>query len=137
MVGSLVLVVLFAPDLFGRAENFIPADPYKTPLHIQPEWYFLFAYSILRRMPTKGGGVAALAFSVLGLYILPLRYKACHIGMAFYPIRQVYFWVFVRRFLMLTFVGMRPVEEPYISLGIFRSKVYFSFFFFFSLPDHL
>jgi len=128
MVGTLILVVLFAPDVFGAAENYIPANPYKTPIHIQPEWYFLFAYTILRRIPNKGGGVAALAASVIILYLLPFRPKHFHLGLAFYPISQVYYWVFVGRFLILTFIGIRPVEEPYVFVGQVRSVIYFSFY---------
>jgi len=91
MVGTLLLVVLFVPDVFGSPENFIPANPYKTPIHIQPEWYFLFAYTILRRVPNKGGGVAALAGSVIILYLLPFRPKYFHLGLAFYPLSQLYY----------------------------------------------
>jgi len=85
------MVVFFVPDVFGRPENFIPANPYKTPVHIQPEWYFLFAYTILRRVPNKGGGVVALAGSVFILYLLPFRPKTFHIGLAFYPVSQILF----------------------------------------------
>lgn len=91
IVGTLILVVLFAPDVFGAAENYIPANPYKTPIHIQPEWYFLFAYTILRRVPNKGGGVAALAASVVILYLLPFRPKHFHLGLAFYPVSQMFY----------------------------------------------
>lgn len=128
MVGTLFLVVLFAPDVFGAAENYIPANPYKTPIHIQPEWYFLFAYTILRRVPNKGGGVAALAGSVLILYLIPFRPKYFHLGLAFYPLSQLYYWIFVSRFLILTFVGMRPVQEPYQVIGQVRSLVYFMYY---------
>lgn len=91
MVGCLLIVVIFQPDIFGRPDNFIPANPYKTPIHIEPEWYFLFAYTILRRVPNKGGGVAALAGSVIVLYLLPFRPKYFHMGLAFYPISQVFY----------------------------------------------
>lgn len=128
MVGALLLVVLFVPDIFGSPENFIPANPYKTPIHIQPEWYFLFAYTILRRVPNKGGGVAALAGSVIILYLLPLRPKYFHLGLAFYPISQVFYWVFVSRFLMLTFIGIRPVEAPYQVVGQIARLVYFRYY---------
>nr|YP_006576415.1 cytochrome b [Semele scabra]AEV94309.1 cytochrome b [Semele scabra] len=128
MVGCLLMVVFFAPDMFGSAENFIPANPFKTPLHIEPEWYFLFAYTILRSIPNKGGGVAALAASVMVLYVLPFYGKGFHLGLAFYPISQVYYWIFVGSFLMLTFIGARPVEEPYQFLGQAGGVVYFSYY---------
>lgn len=65
-------VIFFCGDLLLDPENFLKADPIHTPAHIQPEWYFLFAYTILRSVPRKVGGVLALAFSVLILYFLPI-----------------------------------------------------------------
>lgn len=88
----------------------------------------MFAYTILRSIPRKGGGVAALACSVLVLYILPARPKYFHLGLAFYPISQFFFWVFVSRFLMLTFIGIRPVQEPYVLVGQVRRVVYFLYY---------
>lgn len=82
----------------------------------------------MRRVPNKGGGVAALAASVIILYLLPFRPKYFHLGLAFYPVSQIFYWVFVRRFLILTFIGMRPVEEPYQVIGQVRSIVYFSYY---------
>merc|ERR1711976_1079606 len=60
MLMALVLLSLLNPLLLGDPENFIPANPLVTPVHIQPEWYFLFAYAILRSIPNKLGGVIAL-----------------------------------------------------------------------------
>ena len=128
LAGVLLLFVFFAPDVFGRPENFIPANPYKTPIHIQPERYFLFAYTILRRVPNKRGGVAALAASVVILYFIPFRPKYFHLGLAFYPLGQVYYWVLVSRFVILTFIGMRPVQEPYVGVGQVATLVYFSYY---------
>jgi len=48
----------------GDSENFNPANPLSTPIHIQPEWYFLFAYAILRSVPSKLGGVVALLIRI-------------------------------------------------------------------------
>jgi len=67
------MLVIISPWLLGDTENFIPANPLVTPIHIQPEWYFLFAYAILRSIPNKLGGVLALALAVLVLYTLPLK----------------------------------------------------------------
>ncbi len=58
--------------VFIDAENFIPANPLVTPTHIQPEWYFLFAYAILRSIPNKLGGVAALVFAILVLFLFSI-----------------------------------------------------------------
>jgi len=81
----------FYPWLLGDPENFIRANPLVTPVHIQPEWYFLFAYAILRSIPNKLGGVVALAGSVAILYRLGFcsRYKIK--GIAFYPINKPLF----------------------------------------------
>jgi len=56
-------------------ENFIPANPLVTPIHIQPEWYFLFAYAILRAIPSKIGGVIGLVTALLILLIIPMNQK--------------------------------------------------------------
>lgn len=71
LLWCLAYVCLLNPDLFLDAENFNPADPLSTPVHIQPEWYFLFAYAILRSIPNKTGGVVALIGSVLAPMVLP------------------------------------------------------------------
>lgn len=84
-------VVLLRPDMFSDPENFIPADPAKTPIHIQPEWYFLFAYAILRRVPNKLGGVVLLVVSVLILYVLPFFRIRIIKGCQFNYVRQVLF----------------------------------------------
>jgi len=61
------------PNALGDVENFSPANSLVAPLHIQPEWYFLFAYAILRSIPSKLGGVIALAMSILVLIIFVLK----------------------------------------------------------------
>jgi ubiquinol-cytochrome c reductase cytochrome b subunit len=69
----------------GDPENFIPANPLVTPVHIQPEWYFLIAYAILRSIPNKLGGVIALAMSIIILLICPFLYTRKFKGFIFYP----------------------------------------------------
>jgi ubiquinol-cytochrome c reductase cytochrome b subunit len=128
VLGGLLMVVFFTPDIFRRPENFIPANPYQTPHHIEPEWYFLFAYTVLRSVSRKGAGVLALVFSVFILFLLVLRPKSFHIGLQFYPVSQIFFWVFVSRFFILTFIGMRPAERPYCELGHDAMLVYFRYF---------
>lgn len=72
VLGGLFFVVLFYPNALGDSENFISANPLVTPEHIQPEWYFLFAYAILRSIPNKLGGVVALVMSILILFVCSL-----------------------------------------------------------------
>lgn len=131
LISGLVFIVLFFPWIFGDPENFIPANPLVTPVHIQPEWYFLFAYAILRSIPNKLGGVLALAASVLILLILPLVPKVKFCGFALYPANKIYFWSIVNIVFLLTWIGARPVEAPFIILGQSLTLLYFSYFFLF------
>lgn len=117
MLCILLVVVFFAPNLFTDPENFIEANPIVTPTHIQPEWYFLFAYAILRSIPSKLGGVIALALAVLYLYFFPLRLYSKRISTSFSFTSQILFWSYVVTFLLLTWLGACPVEEPYIRLA--------------------
>jgi ubiquinol-cytochrome c reductase cytochrome b subunit len=126
---SLVLIALWVPWLLGDPENFIPANPLVTPVHIQPEWYFLFAYAILRSIPNKLGGVIALAGSVLILLVLPFLPTVKFQGLILYPLNKIYFWTIVNIVLLLTWIGARPVEEPFILIGQVLTVLYFSYFF--------
>nr|YP_010713292.1 cytochrome b [Scorpiops jendeki]WDA95730.1 cytochrome b [Scorpiops jendeki] len=129
ILGLFLLLVLLGPNMLSDPENFIPANPLMTPIHIQPEWYFLFAYAILRSIPSKLGGVIALIMAVLILMVLPfmtLNFKS----LSFYPLSQIMFWVFVNMFLLLTWIGARPVEDPYIIISQVLGFLYFSYFLF-------
>ena len=134
LVGFLVLLfllsclVLFSPQLLGDPENFIPANPLVTPVHIQPEWYFLFAYAILRSIPNKLGGVIGLVGAIAILFILPLTQQGKFRALSFYPANQVLFWTFVGIFFILTWIGACPVETPYEQIGQVFTVLYFSYF---------
>nr|AMH85537.1 cytochrome b [Chloroprocta idioidea] len=130
MTMILILLVLINPYLLGDPDNFIPANPLVTPAHIQPEWYFLFAYAILRSIPNKLGGVIALVLSIAILAILPFYHLSKFRGIQFYPINQILFWVMVVTVILLTWIGARPVEEPYVIVGQILTVVYFSYFMF-------
>ncbi len=123
-----MLFVFEAPWFLGDPENFINANPLVTPIHIQPEWYFLFAYAILRAIPNKLGGVVALALSILILLLIPFHYLSNFRGNVFYPINKFYFWRWANCGVLLTWIGMRPVEEPYIFTGQLLGIYYFMFF---------
>merc|ERR1712241_228647 len=86
-----IYICLQTPWMLGDPENFIPANPLVTPVHIQPEWYFLFAYATLRSIPNKLGGVVALAGSVAILYSLAFCGEYKIKGIAFYPINKPLF----------------------------------------------
>ena len=124
----LTLLVMFSPQLLGDPENFIPANPLVTPVHIQPEWYFLFAYAILRSIPSKLGGVVALVLSIAILFILPFTHLGKFRSTAFYPVRQVLFWTLIGIFFVLTWIGARPVEAPYEFIGQIFTVLYFSYY---------
>lgn len=126
---GLAYISLFFPWLLGDPENFIPANPLVTPVHIQPEWYFLIAYAILRSIPNKLGGVIALALSIAILIICPFLPKPKFRGLTFYPLRKFVFWAHINVVMLLTWIGARPVEDPYILVGQVLSVVYFSYYF--------
>nr|YP_010276175.1 cytochrome b [Ptecticus tenebrifer]UCU06680.1 cytochrome b [Ptecticus tenebrifer]UHY39289.1 cytochrome b [Ptecticus tenebrifer] len=128
MLMSLVLLTLIDPYLLGDPDNFIPANPLVTPVHIQPEWYFLFAYAILRSIPNKLGGVIALVMSIAILMILPFYYLSKFRGIQFYPINQILFWIMVVTVILLTWIGARPVEDPYIITGQILTVIYFLYY---------
>nr|YP_009927042.1 cytochrome b [Mallika jacksoni]QNL34343.1 cytochrome b [Mallika jacksoni] len=128
LILLLVLLSLINPYLLGDPDNFIPANPLVTPIHIQPEWYFLFAYAILRSIPNKLGGVIALVMSILILIILPFTFNKKIQGIQFYPINQFLFWSLITIIILLTWIGARSVEAPYIITGQILTILYFSYF---------
>nr|YP_006303649.1 cytochrome b [Rafetus swinhoei]ADV42005.1 cytochrome b [Rafetus swinhoei] len=126
MVLTLLLsIAMFYPNLLGDPDNFTPANPLSTPPHIKPEWYFLFAYAILRSIPNKLGGVLALLLSILVLFTLPLLHTSKQRTLTFRPITQTLFWSFVANLMVLTWIGGQPVENPFIMIGQTASILYF------------
>uniref|UniRef100_UPI003003923C cytochrome b n=1 Tax=Satsuma myomphala TaxID=358001 RepID=UPI003003923C len=119
-------IVFFGPNLFTDPENFIEANPMMTPVHIQPEWYFLYAYAILRSIPSKLGGVLALVFAVTYLYFFPVTMRMNVLPMAYSPISQFFFWQFVVVFGLLTWLGACPVEDPYVNIAPYLTVMYFA-----------
>ena len=126
---SLVTGSLTLGYVFIDAENFIPANPLVTPAHIQPEWYFLFAYAILRSIPNKLGGVVALLFSVLILLTFPIVSPTYSGGVVYSPLVRVLFWVLVATFFLLTWLGVMPAEPPFVLVSMLSTLCYFVTFF--------
>nr|YP_010393008.1 cytochrome b [Xylonora corona]UPX88870.1 cytochrome b [Xylonora corona] len=119
------MVVFFSPDFFSDPENFLPADSMKTPAHIQPEWYFLFAYSILRGVPSKLGGVFLLMMSVAVFYVLPLAPRHKVKGMQYSFWCQLTFYIFIFNFLLLSYLASCAVEYPYEDVTKVSTVIYF------------
>nr|YP_009995309.1 cytochrome b [Ochthebius minoicus]QNP09712.1 cytochrome b [Ochthebius minoicus] len=125
MLTMLILLTIINPYMLGDPDNFIPANPLITPIHIQPEWYFLFAYAILRSIPNKLGGVIALIMSIAILLFMPFINNKKIQNNSFYPLNKILFWTLLTIVIMLTWIGARPVEEPYIIIGQILTIMYF------------
>lgn len=108
VVGFVVFLAMLAglallfPTSLSDPENYIPANPLVTPPHIQPEWYFLFAYAILRSIPKKLGGVVALVRAILVLFLVPFLHFSSQNACCYRPVGQVMFWLVVGNFFILT-----------------------------------
>nr|ALO76127.1 cytochrome b [Scirtidae sp. GENSP02] len=128
MMMLLTSLTLYSPYMLGDPDNFTPANPLVTPVHIQPEWYFLFAYAILRSIPNKLGGVIALVMSILILMFIPFLNNQKFQSMSFYPMNQILFWNLLSIIILLTWIGARPVEDPYITIGQILTILYFLYY---------
>jgi ubiquinol-cytochrome c reductase cytochrome b subunit len=111
------IVVFFLPDVGGyflEANNFIPADPLKTPVHIAPVWYFTPYYAMLRAIPSflnsQFWGVLVMAAAVVIFFFLPwldrgavksIRYRGLNY--------KAWLAVFVFCFLVLGYLGTVPI----------------------------
>ena len=128
LIGALFSLAMLFPGALKDPEKFIPANPLVTPPHIQPEWYFLFAYAILRSIPKKLGGVIALIAAILVLFLMPFLNTSKKESNSFRPLSQGAFWILVATFLILTWIGSQPVEYPFVVLGQVASVTYFGLF---------
>lgn len=127
------VLVFFYPNLLGHSDNYIPANPLVTPAHIVPEWYFLPFYAILRSIPDKLGGVLAMIGSILILLALPVLNTSEIRSTKYRPLFGFFYWFLALDFLILGWIGQKPVETPYIEVGMVATAFYF-FFFIFLIP---
>lgn len=119
------MFVFFAPNALGHPDNYILANSLVTPPHIVPEWYFLPFYAILRSIPDKLGGVVAMGSAILILALLPFINTSLVRSSKFRPLFGVVYWFLVADFLLLGWIGQKPVEDPYIDIGLFTTILYF------------
>lgn len=127
LVALFSLFLFFYPNALGHADNYTPANPLVTPPHIVPEWYFLPFYAILRSIPDKLGGVVAMISAILVLFLLPIINTSEIRSSKFRPIFRVLYWFLVSDFILLGWIGQKPVESPFIEVGMFATMFYFVF----------
>lgn len=134
--------VFFAPNYLGHPDNYTPANPMVTPAHIVPEWYFLPFYAILRaitfniEIPFTGivlidaklGGVLAMFGAIGVLFALPWLDRVSVRSATFRPLYKKFFWLFLVVCLVLGYVGGKPAEQPYITIGQIATAYYFFHF---------
>jgi len=125
LIAFLVFLVMFYPNSLGHSDNYIPANSLVTPPHIVPEWYFLPFYAILRSIPDKLGGVVAMVCAILILLLLPILNFSPIRSAQYRPIYVIAFWVLFIDFLLLGWIGQKPVESPYIEIGMIATLLYF------------
>lgn len=121
--------VFFAPNFFGHPDNYIPANPDQTPAHIVPEWYFLPFYAILRSVPNKLLGVILLVAAIIIMLLFPFFIKDSVLrSTTFRPVFKFFFWIFLIDCLVLGWIGGKPIEYPYYSIGVVATLFYFFYF---------
>ena len=126
------IVVFFMPEMGGwflERDNFIPADPLKTPEHIVPLWYFTPFYAVLRAVPDKFLGVVAMGGAIIALFLLPwldrspvksIRYRGVLYKLALA--------VFAISFIALGYLGTQPATPVLTNFARLFSILYFGFF---------
>lgn len=119
-----IIISFFFPFAFGDSVNNIPANAIQTPVHIQPEWYFLASYAILRSLPRKTAGVIALLLSVSIFYIMPIFKMSFSTKFSYH--RYLIFWLIIFSFIFLIKLGALPAEEPYVFIRKVGAIIYFT-----------
>jgi len=127
-LGVFAFLVFFMPNYLGHADNYIPANPLVTPAHIVPEWYFLPFYAILRAVPDKLGGVILMFGAIAVLFVLPWLDTSPVRSMRFRPIARIAFLIWTVNFFVLTWVGAKPAEQPYVLISQIGTTIYFAYF---------
>lgn len=122
------IFVFYFPNVLNHPDNYIPADPLQTPAHVVPEWYFLPYYAILRSIPHKVGGILAMVGSIAVLFLIPFINTSIIRNTTYRPIFKFCFWLFITDFVILTWIGQKPVRDTFILVGQIATVYYFLFF---------
>jgi len=120
--------VFYFPNFLNHPDNCIPADPFETPKHVVPEWYFLPFYAILRSIPHKTGGILCMFGSIVVLFLIPFINTSMVRNTTYRPIFKIFFWMFIADFGVLTWIGQMPVKDIYAEFGRLLTIGYFAFF---------
>lgn len=120
--------VFYFPNVLGHSDNYIPANPLVTPTHIVPEWYFLPYYAILRSIPDKLGGVVAMGGALIILLFIPFTNTSEIRSTTFRPLFKFFYWLLVFDFVLLGWIGQKPVTGLYVFIGQVATVYYFIFF---------
>jgi ubiquinol-cytochrome c reductase cytochrome b/c1 subunit len=120
--------VFYLPNFLGHADNYIPANPAVTPMHIVPEWYYLPFYAILRAIPNKLLGVIALFASIAILAFLPWLDTSRVRSATYRPLYRQFFWIFVVVSVGLGWLGSKPAEGGYVIAARILTAWYFIHF---------
>ena len=153
VISLYIFIIATTPNYLSHADNYIPANAMVTPEHIIPEWYFLAFYAMLRSIPTKLGGILVLICSITILLAFPFHVKSFYNAKMWHrakcegfevwsvkffalvtkrtnPLLMRYlFWIFAANFVGLSYIGMQPVEKPYLFFGGLFTFIYFMFFY--------
>jgi ubiquinol-cytochrome c reductase cytochrome b subunit len=127
LIWLIILLLLANPDIFADPVNFVSSDLSSSPLHIQPEWYFLHLYAVLRSIPNKLGGLIGFVLALVILLFLALTRSVQRISQ--YSFYWWIFWSFLSCNILLIWLGIQAVEDPFILMGQTLTAIYFMLIF--------
>jgi len=120
--------VFFRPNYFNHPENYEPANPFVTPKHIVPEWYFLPLYAMLRSVADKTLGIIIFVLAIVILFVIPFFIKTTARSIEFRSLNNLIFPSFIVCVLVLGWLGSKPAVEPYTDLSFYFTIYYFFYF---------
>ena len=135
MLVIFAAIVGFMPNFLGHPDNYIEANPLKTPAHIVPEWYFLPFYAMLRAITfdilwinSKLAGVLTMFGSIAVLLLLPWLDTSRVRSGRYRPMFKIWFWLLVVDFVVLIWCGSQPAEQPFVIISQLATLYWFAFF---------